>query len=152
MPSNINVGLRGNLRWEFAPQVLSQGARRHNEMLYNNTKQVLGDLTKDIEKWMKANAPWKDRTGKARATLSATLVTNDYPTPLIGVITLSHGVPYGLWLEVAHGGRYSILGPTIDYWGGRIMRLVSNMMKSRKGMGNTVVVAHRTLVAGDRFY
>ena len=33
---------------------------------------------------------------------------------------LSHGVEYGKWLELAHGGRFAIVGPTIMRVGPRI--------------------------------
>lgn len=55
------------------------------------------------------NAKWTDRTGHARQrlTCSAGKVTKGYR------LTLSHGVDYGLWLELAHEKRFAIIEPTI---------------------------------------
>lgn len=57
---------------------------------------------------MRAHASWTDRTGNARAGLRAVhLDLGEQHT-----IVLYHTMPYGFWLEVAHDGKYAILGPT----------------------------------------
>lgn len=55
------------------------------------------------------NRRWTDRTGHARQRLNAyvTQVDNGYK------ITLAHGVDYGIWLELAHEKKYSIIPETI---------------------------------------
>lgn len=60
---------------------------------------------------MKDNAPWQDQSGDARALLSAKATP---VRPGISEILLSHGVTYGLFLEIAHQGRYAILPQTMD--------------------------------------
>ena len=60
------------------------------------------------ESQMRAKAPWTDRTGNARAGLRA--VHLDLGSQ--HAIVLYHTMPYGFWLEVAHDGKYAILGPT----------------------------------------
>jgi hypothetical protein len=69
-----------------------------------------------LETEMRNDAPWADRTGRARAGLTARTTQND------GVVTmtLSHGVSYGFWLEVIQNGKFAILGPTIERHGRRI--------------------------------
>ena len=46
----------------------------------------------------------------------------------IVTIRASHGarnqVPYAIWLELGNNGRYSIIGPTIDYWGPKFFRSI----------------------------
>lgn len=61
----------------------------------------------------KNNAPWTDRTGRARAGLHSyvSAVSNGYK------IALAHGVNYGIWLELAHEKRFSIIPKTINYVG-----------------------------------
>ena len=61
----------------------------------------------------KNNAPWTDRTGRARAGLNSyvSAVANGYR------IALAHGVNYGIWLELAHEKRFSIIPQTIEYVG-----------------------------------
>lgn len=61
----------------------------------------------------KQNAKWTDRTGHARQRLTgdALVATNGYK------LRLAHGVDYGIWLELAHEKRFSIIPQTIEYVG-----------------------------------
>lgn len=66
-----------------------------------------------LEGRAKENAPWRDRTGNARAGLYGStelrgLMRNEV------VIKLGHSMEYGVFLELARDGRYAILKPTID--------------------------------------
>lgn len=65
----------------------------------------------DLERYMKANHPWKNRTGAAEAGLSAKLISSK--KKYVQSIELSHGVPYGVYLEYAMEKRFAILEPTI---------------------------------------
>lgn len=63
-----------------------------------------------MEGYAKSHAPWTDRTGHARQSLHGGVdVQGDQQ-----VLYLSHGANYGIWLEIAHGGNYAIVGPTVD--------------------------------------
>lgn len=66
----------------------------------------------EIENWMKANAPWTDRTGNARQSLYAIV---DALVEEV-VITFGHGVTYGKYLEFKHFGTYAIVAPAIDHF------------------------------------
>ena len=61
----------------------------------------------------KNNARWTDRTGRARQSLDSyvSAVANGYR------IALAHDVTYGIWLELAHEKRFSIIPQTIEYVG-----------------------------------
>lgn len=63
---------------------------------------------------VKANAPWKDRTGRARTGLTGYVRTSGEG---IGAgqaaIVLAHGVDYGVYLELAMQRRYAILEKTL---------------------------------------
>lgn len=63
-----------------------------------------------LQAQMKSNRPWTDRTGRAKATLSAKV---SQPSADIIRITLAHGVWYGIYLELCHGKRYAIIAPTV---------------------------------------
>lgn len=67
----------------------------------------------EIEIWMKANAPWTDRTGNARQGLAADA---ERLANLAVEIILSYNVDYGLFLELAHAGNYAIIAPALDQW------------------------------------
>ncbi len=64
-----------------------------------------------METYAKDHAPWGDVTGNARQALYAGVeeLANDTVR-----LYLSHGVFYGLFLEVRFAGRYSVIWPTIE--------------------------------------
>lgn len=60
---------------------------------------------------MRAEAPWQDRTGEARQGLLAEATA----PPGEGVYVNVYGASdHNLWLEVAHGGQYAIIWPTVQ--------------------------------------
>jgi len=61
-----------------------------------------------LEREMKEKAPWTDRTGNARAGLYGTTEWDGNDV----VIRIGHTVVYGVYLELAHDGRYAIVKPT----------------------------------------
>ena len=79
----------------------------------------------DIENWLKDNAPWTDRTGNARQTLWSGVDGNGQ----VIVITLSHGMTYGYWLEVANAGRFAIVTPGVDHWGTVLMQDIQRLIR-----------------------
>jgi hypothetical protein len=66
---------------------------------------------------MKVSAPWTNRTGAARASLS---VSADAGATSV-TLTYSHGVFYGIYLEFSNGGRYAVVGPSIQADGPLLM-------------------------------
>lgn len=77
---------------------------------------MLGNESK-VQNYARANAQWTDRTGNARQGLAAKYSASGG----IHIITVSHGVPYGIWLETRWAGRYAIIEPTVKHEGARIM-------------------------------
>jgi hypothetical protein len=78
----------------------------------------------EVEAWMRSNAPWIDRTGNARQTLhtAVSAMTNEI------TLYLAHGVTYGVYLELRHSGRYSVIGPALDEFAPVIWNDVKAMM------------------------
>ena len=72
-----------------------------------------------LENDAKQRAPWTDRTGLARNTLRAYTAQLQ---PGICEITVSHGVTYGVYLELAHEKRFATIMPTIQRRSPEIMR------------------------------
>lgn len=70
-----------------------------------------------VQSYARTHAPWTDRTGNARQGLFAKYSKEEDSH----VITLSHSVPYGIWLEVRWAGRYAVIMPTIQAEAARIM-------------------------------
>lgn len=76
-----------------------------------------------VQDYMRTHAPWTDRTSNARNGLFAKAVTGD-----AHAIVCYHTVPYGIWLEVRHSGRYAIIEPTIQVEGKRIMTALNGLL------------------------
>lgn len=62
-----------------------------------------------VEARMQREHPWQNRTGAAERGLRATVVA----APSRLVLVAYHTVPYGVYLEHAHGGRFQVLLPTL---------------------------------------
>ncbi len=73
----------------------------------------------------KANAPWTDRTGNARRSLHS----KSQVSAMELVITLHHGVEYGIFLEVCNAGRFAILIPTLNANKAQIMAMLTAAMR-----------------------
>lgn len=83
---------------------------------------LLQNWAGQLEGYAKTRAPWTDRTGHARQGLHGGVDVRDDAFTLY----LSHGVEYGIWLELAHGGNYAIVRPTVDAHLPRIRQTVTN--------------------------
>ena len=83
----------------------------------------------ELESKMKQNRPWTDRTGMAKARLSAKV---SQPDTNIVRITLAHGVEYGIWLELANEKNYAIIAPTINTESPKVVSDLSNLMSKLK--------------------
>lgn len=89
----------------------------------------------DLEGYMKRNRPWTDRTGQARQRLKGTAEKVDDKFR----IALSHGVDYGIWLELAHEKRYAVLEPTVRLQGPEVVRGFRGLLESLEGsLGRSV--------------
>ena len=109
------------IKWDLRPSRLFEwlGDIRRRQV-ERGVMKVATRYAGEIETWMKANRKWTDRTGQARATLSAEVID---VTGRAALILLTHGVDYGaLYLETMQGGRFAILGPALDHFAPRIMR------------------------------
>lgn len=73
--------------------------------------------------WMKANAPWTDRTSAARNGLHAGTQFSRNRFELV----LAHAVSYGIWLEVANSGNYQIILPALRQATRELQGLLNNI-------------------------
>lgn len=102
-----------NIGTKFGAMILMYAATKADELEYK----------------MRINRKWTDRTGMAKATLSARV---SRPNDATVRITLAHGVDYGIWLELAHGKNYAIIAPTVKEEGPRIVSDLDNLMSKIK--------------------
>lgn len=114
--------------------------------LRDNVRAVKPDYEKVVDAFMtvaaaegetrmQQRAPWNDTTGNrddrqpgaARAALfTATNLQGTHKT-----ILFSHGVDYGIWLEISNHGKDQIIMPTVAFMG-------RSLMKSLRGTLNAV--------------
>ena len=92
-------------------------------LMYASTK------ASELQGKMKLNRPWTDRTGMAKALLTAKV---SQPSKQLVRISLAHGVEYGIWLELAHEKNYAIIAPTVREEGPRIVQDMDNRMSKLK--------------------
>lgn len=93
------------------------GSRKVNKNLDGHINRLIAasvalgqDWAGNLEKEMKQDAPWQDRTGNARKGLKGSSAMDDDNI----TITVGHSVDYGVYLELADDGKYAILKPTAD--------------------------------------
>lgn len=83
------------------------------------------------ETFMKKNAPWKDDTSNARNGLFTATKHEGSKHFLL----LSHGVEYGIWLELIQSGKYGIVKKAwlvgIDELRGRIEKIFGAIVKMK---------------------
>lgn len=89
---------------------LEEGLARFNGVMHERLTAIMGYTAASMETYARTNAPWKDRTSNARNGLKGEV---DIAALHHYAVTLSHSVPYGIWLEVRWAGKYAIIMPTI---------------------------------------
>jgi hypothetical protein len=101
-------------RWERPPgEAFDELTQAYVSAIHRGVYRVAQSYAPQIENWMKSNAPWTDRTGNARQTLYTEV--RQVVQSMVELI-LSHGVEYGVYLELNNAGRYAIIDPAIDHW------------------------------------
>lgn len=112
-------------KWDVEPGLaFGELTDRYARAIFQSGRHIAYEQAEAMESYAKQHAPWTDRTGDARERLYATVEE----TGPIGTIVLAHGVDYGVWLELSHGGRFSIIPETIDVFGPKVMRSLQNLM------------------------
>ncbi len=91
---------------------LGDGAEEYIDRKKAGMVMLIQNLAGHAEGEMKQAAPWTDRTGNARNGLNAGVEVGQDKSTLY----LSHGVDYGVSLELKHAGRYAIVRPTADQY------------------------------------
>ena len=87
---------------------ISQKVQRH----IGATIMAIQPLGGEAEGYMKQNAPWNNITRNARNSLSGTVAVAHAPQRTRISLKLSHGMDYGIWLELKNAGKFAIVRPT----------------------------------------
>lgn len=81
------------------------------------------------ENYMRSNAPWTDRTTNARNGLYSKADQEATQHSLL----ISHGVPYGIFLEVSNSGRDGIIVPTWLRTSDELWKMLSKLFALMEG-------------------
>ena len=82
-------------------------------------------VAKKMETHAKSNKPWVDRTGRAKQSLNSSWKwVGD-----VARVELSHGVYYGIYLELCNEKKYAIIKPTIDIISPQAIRGLNKILK-----------------------
>lgn len=81
-------------------------------------------LSTEMESYAKVNRKWTDRTSLAKDNLRSVV---SQPRKNMVRITLSHGVSYGKWLELANDQKYAIVRPTLARYEYKLMSNVRGL-------------------------
>lgn len=116
---------------EFDCSEIENNLRNFLARLETGTNMYLSIKCPELQRMLVNEAKWsKERTGEARRRLSATFTNKNG----LAVITLAHGVDYGVYLELAHkkGGEefapFAVIGPVVRREAPKIMAEYSEML------------------------
>lgn len=107
---------KNGLTWHSMPFTGPQGAKMVLQMQASIAAATMG-FAQEVENYAKEHASWDDRTGDARAGLTA----KGEQRLTKYTIHLYHTVDYGIWLEIRWDGKYAIILPTIEHMGHELM-------------------------------
>ncbi len=105
-----------NFKWKIPPSrafEMNIYIEKWLQAVYQNLKQYEALIEKD----MKDNAIWEDQTGNARQSLICRVIRIDDKIILVaayGKTREGKELAYGKWLELANGGKYAIILPTLQ--------------------------------------
>lgn len=121
----MSAGLySATLHWTTPPSVVKTGVTRWGQNLIAMLRALVDYYRQAIEDWAKQNAPWTDRTGHARQSLVATSTVEKQGGATVGTITLASGAEYGIWLELAHAGKWGIIANALKEFADKIMAAI----------------------------
>lgn len=102
------------IRWQRPPSELAAAVERYGDRVLRAVASVAQYVATEMQNDAKRNASWTDRTGNARTGLFGTSEA-DFATHVV-TIYLSHSavLDYGVFLELANGGRYAVIMRTME--------------------------------------
>ncbi len=101
------------ITWLKPPSGLKDAYLKYGDRAILAVFAVADAFCQRLQDDARRNAKWKDRTGNARSGLFA--IAEKAAKDCVSIY-LSHGytVDYGVWLELANGGKYAIIMPTLE--------------------------------------
>lgn len=97
------------MKFKLDTSKLQKGIEMFSNRFDSVVKAYAETSAKKLESYAKENARWQDRTGRARRAIRGYIEERQEKVRII----ISHGVEYGVWLELAHEKKFAILWDTI---------------------------------------
>jgi hypothetical protein len=96
---------------QFVKDEISESLRRLDSKSKTIAQEAVSACLAEAEKDAKRNAPWTDRTGNARRSITGTRAVVE-GHEAYGYLYI--GVYYGVFLELCNQGRFRIIFPTLE--------------------------------------
>jgi len=114
-------------RWERPPEEVFGELGEYFHLAVQDIALVVAKkFAPEIESWMMQNAPWRDRSGIARKSLYTEV--NQVSRSAVELI-LSHGVDYGVFLELSHAGKWGIIDRALDVWAPILWKAIQDLIR-----------------------
>lgn len=97
--------------------------------MFEDATDALKAVMVEAESQARLRAPWKDITSQARASITQNVDVDENRAR--GILAI--GAEYGVWLELANGGKYKILRPTL-FLVRKVLRESLGKIKFKKGV------------------
>lgn len=117
---------KGGLNW--TSDTLTANFDNASDRAFQYLKRTTEYYSLRSETFAKSNARWTDRTGNARGSLSGTYTANIGSSSAVFEITISHGMPYGIWLELRYNGKFAIINKTVENQSKAFFDAANNVM------------------------
>jgi hypothetical protein len=114
------------IKWTRSPGHLAIAIEKYGDKVGDAIEELGKDLARDMEAQMKQDAPWKDQTGRARKELKGAC---ERAAKEIVIVYLSHGVDYGVYLELSNAQQFATIQPTMQRMFPEIMRRMATIFK-----------------------
>ena len=115
--------------WVVPPTKMAKALDQNGDRVLVAVQAAADFIATKMQNHARENARWQDRTGNARTGLFAT-TTREAAKDIV-TLYLSHGhtVFYGIFLELARGGKYAIIMPTIEKHLPELKRLLNSLFR-----------------------
>lgn len=112
-------------KFVMTEDTLTPGLQKFPGLVDNEIRRTVDFFSPRVESYARTKAPWTDQTGNARSSLHATTshLADKHS------ITIAHGMPYGIWLELRFEGKYAIIIPTIKAQGAELMNTLRSLFR-----------------------
>lgn len=100
---------KSHITWTRSPEELADEVDNLGRLLQTEVGQRLARVQTSAQADMREKAAWNNISGNARRGLRVVAV----PGPDFWEMFFIHSVEYGKFLELANGGKYAIVWPTL---------------------------------------